>query len=107
MPDRAVVGEGKLDPSCGCKGCDGSCEAYEDLITDRWEEPMSSDKKISEYGVPGDGFNVYATPEGHIVLELTNTQVTRIAMTAGFAGMLADELVNAIKKVSASEFGYA
>lgn len=107
MPDHIVADGLKLNPSCRCTGCDGSCEAYENLTTDRWEEPMSENKKIAEYGVPGDSFNVYATPEGHIVLELINTQTTRIAMTAGFAGMLADELVSAIQKVSVQERNHA
>lgn len=103
MPDRAVVDDHKLNPLCRCKGCDGSCEEYENLTIDRWEEPMSADKKRAEYGVPGDGFNIYATPEGHVMLELSNNETTRIVMTAGFAEQMANDLMTALVRMEPRE----
>lgn len=37
MPDRTAVDD-KLNPSCACRGCDGSCEEYESLM-DRLSDP--------------------------------------------------------------------
>ena len=102
MPDRAVVDGLKLNPACRCTGCDGSCEEYENLRNDRmerWGDGMSKHESITEYGVPGDSFNIYATPEGHIILELINQQTTRIAMTTHFAEMMANDLFKAVEQL--------
>lgn len=80
---------------------------YENLTIDRWEELMNADQPIAEYGVPGDSFKIYGTPEGHIVLELINTQTTRIAMTTHFAEMLANDLLTSIEQIDPRESDHA
>ncbi len=63
----------------------------------------STKKKITEYGVPGDSFTIHATPEGLIMLELSNNQTTRIVMTAAFAEQMANDLMTALVRMEPGE----